>query len=255
MMKETSRYIFLIVGAGVLVYLGLRGSFGHSPSSLVQTSANASMADMEVDATTSEEEPLDSEQPAEAAPAAVNAGPAADMLVQYQKSFQEMGQCFDIPFAGSREAVPSDLAPETLQSMITPSQGDVVNDADEWGSTDIRTASGELRRILVQNYSDDPESEAGKKLSYSTVSEDGRLSELPLSDEQKRDPSESLVASLETDGQVVSRSRARRIFYQSGGDLVFTEKDGAIVSYEYSLEGKTFRCSGMDAAAITCRCF
>jgi hypothetical protein len=254
-MKETSRYIVYIIGAGVLVYLGLRGSFGHNDK-LVPTSAKASIADMEVDATTPNDEPLDSEPLDSTTPVTTDMpAVAVDSLSQYQKSFQEMGQCFDIPIAGSRESVPGDLTPDTLQSMITPSQGDVVNDTDEWGSADIKMANGDIRRILVQNYTDDPESEAGKKLSYSTVTADGRLIELPLSDEQKRDPSESLVASLETDGQVVSRSRSRRIFYQSGGDLSYTEKDGNVVGYEYSLEGKTFRCANMDSQNISCRCF
>jgi hypothetical protein len=254
-MKEFGKYFFIIFAAGLVLYFGLRTSLRRSPQSLVKTEVSASMLDLDSGSNANGDDKVaDSENAAKAPVTAVGAEPPGEALVQYQKSFQSMGQCFDTPIGGSQESVPSDFSPGTLEQMISQTQGDIATQNEEWSSSDIRLPTGEVRRLLVQSFTDDPESEVGKKLTYSTVTADGTVQEMPLSDDQKRNPSESLIASLESDGQVSSRSQAKRIFFQNGGDLFVTEKDGALVSYEYTVEGKTFRCSGLDSTP-NCKCF
>ncbi|MBV2169278.1 MAG: hypothetical protein KUL82_11290 [Bdellovibrio sp.] len=166
-----------------------------------------------------------------------------------QKHLKEMGQCLNMVVSPLDSQ--SEFNFETLNAAISADLGDVVTQSEEWSATDIRTKSGELRRIYIEN-SPDIAAESQRTLKYYSL-QGGTQKELPLSKEQTTNPSEALVASLESDGELVGRSVSRRLYYQNGDDLLLVERNGKIYSLELPHDGKTFRCTGLDSA-VTMKC-
>ncbi|WP_374034728.1 hypothetical protein ACES2I_02145 [Bdellovibrio bacteriovorus] len=170
----------------------------------------------------------------------------------YQQKLKEMAVCLNMQMNTLDPNVEINF--DTFNQVINPDLGDIVTQTEEWTATDIRTKGGELRRIYIENA---PSIEAGssRTLKYEAFSADGTAKALPLSKEQMSNPSDALVASLEADGEVVSRSISRRIYYQNGDDLLLVEKNGRIFSFELTHDGATFRCSGADkASSFQCQC-
>lgn len=169
-----------------------------------------------------------------------------------QKSFKELAVCLKMttgPFTQN-----DDMNFETLNTVIAPDLGEVVTTMDEWSATDIKTSSGEIRRIFIKNNSD-TSTDSVRTLSYYAMQTDGSQKNLPLSKEQANNPSEALLASLESDGQLVSRSSARKIYYQNGDDLSVVEKNGQIYSFAVNHDQKNFGCTGADSSkTLSCHC-
>jgi hypothetical protein len=98
-------------------------------------------------------------------------------------------------------------------------------------------------------------SDSGTSLKYYSIGADGEQKELPLTEEQTNDPSETLVASLEADGTVISKSKSQRAFFQNGGNVLTVERNGKLYSFDVPYNEKRFRCEGIDAAStIKCNC-
>ncbi|AHZ86070.1 hypothetical protein [Bdellovibrio bacteriovorus] len=170
----------------------------------------------------------------------------------YQQKLKEMAVCLNMQMNALDPNVEINF--ETFNQVINPDLGEVVTQSEEWTATDIRTKNGELRRIYIEN-GPSIEAESSRTLKYEAFSQDGTSKSLPLSKEQTSNPSDALVASLEADGEVVSRSVSRRIFYSNGDDLLLVEKNGKIFSFELTHDGATFRCSGADkSSTFQCQC-
>ncbi len=169
-----------------------------------------------------------------------------------QKNFKDMAVCLNMkigPFTQNDE-----MNFETLNTIIAPDLGEVVTTTEDWSATDIKTNSGEIRRIFIKN-NPNVEMDGNRTLKYYAMQANGSQKEIPLSKEQMANPSDTLIASLEADGQLVSKSSARKVYYQNGDDLSVVEKNGRIYSFELMHDGKTFKCLGADTAAtLACHC-
>ncbi|MDG0817086.1 hypothetical protein [Bdellovibrio svalbardensis] len=169
-----------------------------------------------------------------------------------QKNIKDMSVCLNMktgPFTQN-----DDMNFETLNTIIAPDLGEVVTTTEDWSATDIKTNSGEIRRIFIKN-TPNVEMEAIRSLKYYSMQPNGTQKEIPLSKEQMANPSDTLIASLEADGQLVSKSSARKVYYQNGDDLSVVEKNGRIYSFELMHDQKTFKCSGVDSAkTLSCQC-
>lgn len=169
-----------------------------------------------------------------------------------QKSIQEMSECLKTKIAPLSENAEFSLA--AFAEMIRPFMGEPVMTTNEWATTDIQTSGGETRRILLE-YKTDIMSDVATSLKYYSISPSGEQKEIPLTTEQMNDPSDTLVASLESDGTVVGSSRSQRAFFQNGGNILTVERNGKLYSFDIPFNGKRFRCEGMDAAAtLKCHC-
>lgn len=170
----------------------------------------------------------------------------------FQKAVKEMGACLNMIVKPLDPQVEVNF--DALNAAINADLGDVVTQNEEWIATDIKTKSGQLRRIYIENQPG-PEAETVRTLKYLEYGSEGSAKELPISQEQMKNPSETLIASLEADGDVVGRSVSRRIFYQNGDDLLLVEKNGQIFSFELAHDGATFRCTGANkSATFQCQC-
>ncbi|HWU42086.1 MAG TPA: hypothetical protein VN132_01570, partial [Bdellovibrio sp.] len=109
-------------------------------------------------------------------------------------------------------------------------------------------------RIFIQNIPVGG-AETNRVLKYSTINANGSQTEIPISKEQSQNPTDTLIASLEGDGQITSKSMARKIYFQNGDDMSVVERNGHIYSFELAHDQKLFKCSGVDAASsINCSC-
>lgn len=168
----------------------------------------------------------------------------------YQQKIKEMGTCLNMIVKPLDPGVEVNF--DTFNQSINADLGDVVTQDEEWVATDLRTKDGELRRLYLERVGDP---EGSRSLQYFSYAADGSRKELPLSKEQKINPSETLLASLEADGEVVGRSMSRRIFYQNGDDLLLVEKNGKIFSFQLMHDGATYSCTGADkSATFQCQC-
>lgn len=202
-----------------------------------------------------QETPPPLENKADAAPAAgFVATQTADSTLyeSYKTQIVEMGKCLNLEVSAIDPN--AEINFETLNVAISKDLGDVVAEEEDWSTTDIRTSSGEVRRILIQT---PPPGEGGgeRRLKYMSLSPDGKTKELPVSQDQTDNPSDTLLASLESDGKIVGSARARRVFYENGDDLYLSERNGKIYSFTLAHEGRIFRCKGMDAGkTVNCSC-
>ncbi|AFY00153.1 hypothetical protein [Bdellovibrio bacteriovorus] len=170
----------------------------------------------------------------------------------YQQKLKEMAVCLNMQMNALDPNVEINF--ETFNQVINPDLGDVVTQSEEWVATDLRTKSGEMRRIYIEN-APSIEMESSRTLKYYSFDAGGAQKEISLSKEQMANPSDTLVASLEADGEVVGRSISRKIFYSNGDDLLLVERNGKIFSFELAHDGAVFRCTGADkSATFQCQC-
>jgi hypothetical protein len=165
----------------------------------------------------------------------------------FKKSFEEMGKCLNISVKPADKQ--ADMNFEALNSAVASDLGEAVATNEDWNSTEIKTPSGESRKIIIMMaQSEGPE--PTRYMRYTSIGGNGEEKELPLTAEQRTNPSDTLVASLESDGEVTARSVAKKVYYQNGDEMSYTEKNGHLISFELIHDGKTFRCSEIGS----CQC-
>ncbi|MGZ3768837.1 MAG: hypothetical protein ACXVCP_05030 [Bdellovibrio sp.] len=171
----------------------------------------------------------------------------------FSKNMLALSQCLNIK---TETLDPnSELSFDTFNSLLKPALGDVVTQETIWTSSDIKTKTGELRRIYVQQESDSDNGVPTRTLKYYSLSADGSQKEIPLSEDQTINPSDTLIASLESDGSLMGNSSAKRVYYKNGDDMLMVERSGKIYSFELPHGGKVFTCKGADAAeTMKCAC-
>lgn len=170
----------------------------------------------------------------------------------YQKHTQAMATCLNMKIQPLDPQ--AEINFDNFNKAISADLGDVVAQSDEWFTTDIRTPSGEVRRIYVEN-TNTASGEPTRTLKYSVMEASGVQREIPLAAEQTNNPTDTLIATLESDGSIVGKANSRRIFYQNGDDLLLVERDGKIYSFELPHDGKIFSCTGADSAVtMSCTC-
>lgn len=174
------------------------------------------------------------------------------LVESYDKALKEMSVCLNMRVSALDSQAQINF--DYFNDLISEDLGDIVAQEEDWIVTDVRTKTGEYRRVYVENQTD-AKGVVSRKLKYFSITPGGVQTEIPLQPEQTANPSEALIASLESDGDIVSRSVSRRIFYQNGDDLVLVEKDGKIYSYSLPHDGRVYSCTGADTSAtMRCQC-
>lgn len=145
-----------------------------------------------------------------------------------------------------------DVSFENINQAINEDLGEVVAQYEDWTATDIRTPTGEVRRIHLK-YNNEVEPPT-RKLTYYTY-KNGKEEVLPLTPEQANNPNDTAVASIEGDGRVFGQTISRRIAYINGDDLLLTERNGKVYSYSLHHDGARFTCTGADkSSTFKCSC-
>lgn len=190
------------------------------------------------------------------APAATPGSPAAPTVNEEQirerftAALHEMGPCL-----GIKAQPPGNSLEPTLDNWMETIKGDLgepVLQTEDWSMAEITTGSGEKRRLRVEmDYSG--ADRIVRRVHYSRVT--GETQEpIPLTTEQSEDPSETFLASLESDGTVTDRERAQRVYFGDGAEVVVTEKNGKIADITMNRSGHSFHCTPGDATQESCKC-
>lgn len=165
------------------------------------------------------------------------------------RAMESLSKCLNIPTSPFDEKQSFNM--EALHSVISTGLGEAQDVRTLWQSIDLRTAGGELRRLMITFV---PAAEGFKKqLSYSSFKE-GQQQEIQLSQEQKNNPTDTVITALESEGEVMARSQAQRVLYPGGSELQVVEKNGIMYSLALSKSGKSFSCTNLDQKNFSCRC-
>lgn len=190
--------------------------------------------------------------PTETAPVQGGAPVAATEEAMHERfvtSMKDMSTCLELPTSGAP-------AESNINSWITSmkgSLGEPVLQTEDSSAVDIQTSSGERRRIQVEmDYSG--EDRIVRRVKYVKLNGDEPGEAIPLAKEQSEDPSETFLASLESDGQVTGREKNERVYFASGEEVVVTEKNGKVSNIEVNRNGRSFRCQPTDVNAPKCEC-
>lgn len=171
--------------------------------------------------------------------------------LKFSEAISNAGACFQISMYPSGPQTPPTLAEWLL--ALRNELGEPSVSTEDWSITTIETPTGERRNIRFEiDYSDAGNVE--QRLTYSVQKSDGSVEMLPLDEEKASNPTETFKATLESDGKVISREKAQRFYFESGDEIIVTEKDGYLVELEMSRRGKTFSCRPFDPQLSTCRC-
>jgi hypothetical protein len=165
----------------------------------------------------------------------------------FAKRLDDLATCLKLrAIKASEEAENLDFF--SLNASLSNKFGGIKEQADLWASTEIQTASGARRRVFADFRQDRP------SLRYLEVQKDGTQKNLELSADQMAEPSESLIASLESDGQIIARARERLVSYQYGQKIQIREVDGKVYSFKITQGSKTFSCGPDAGKNLTCAC-
>ncbi|MEN0060477.1 MAG: hypothetical protein AAGB31_16675, partial [Bdellovibrio sp.] len=168
-----------------------------------------------------------------------------------QAHLKEMDACLGIQTDPLQVEDEEEVGFFTLNQAFQNEFGHVLSRQEPWQAVDIQTPEGEIRRIVVE---DSAGGESLRKLTHYKVNANGEEEPLPLSEEQSQNPSASLVASLESEGEVVQRSKVLHIFYRDT-QIVLDEVDGKIRTLEVNRNGNSFKCQNFSNPANShCTC-
>lgn len=167
--------------------------------------------------------------------------------VPFEKRLEDLATCLKLrAIKASEESENLDFF--SLNSSLTNKFGGIKNQADLWASTEIQTPAGVRRRLFADFREGQP------SLRYLEVQKDGSQKNIELTPDQMSEPSESLIASLEADGQILGRARERLVTYQYGQKIQMREVDGKIYSFKVTQGNKTFSCSPDPQKQLNCGC-
>ncbi len=241
------KFYLLIIAVAVILYAFLR------PSSVPeQVDLSGQSAAQEVLAVI--ENPPSSQPVTAPKPAPTVAAPVVSDGVMGQNNMSSMltslVDCTEI-----KNSLPSNPVEPTLSSILDSVQaelGEPVIRSEDWNSTEIRLPNGSRRLIRLETVYED--NDIVKKLIYYDITKDALLP-IELSSDQAVNPSETFIASLEKEGEVMNREKSERVFFQNGEEVMYTEKNGKLLTSEIIRAGKSLKCGDYGQQSFRCQCF
>lgn len=170
---------------------------------------------------------------------------------RFAKALLDAGTCLGIDVVPMGE----NAAPRLDEWLggVRRDLGDPLIDTEDWSVTTLLTPSGQRRFLRFEIDYSNPENVV-RRVSYYEDRGDGTATTIPLNPEQATEPSDSFRATLEQDGEVVERERSRRLYFDSGAEIVVTEKNELIEEIEMNRFGKSFSCRPFDPSPYSCQC-
>lgn len=213
---------------------------------------------------------LDSEVPAEAQTSSTSgvaeiatpapvvaevAAPVAEEAQAIRKKFPEIlkqvSDCIGAKF--KIDSAEIDPTFEKLNDSLRNELGDAIVNFDDWATYRIKLASGEERRIRIETNSE-ATAEPTRYLRYFKLDNQGLPEAIPLPEDQSTNPSDTLIASLVNEGQVLQKEEGLRKYYQGSEELVISTSNGRISDLEMIKNNRAIKCVNVNSAQAQCRC-
>ncbi|MBL7543029.1 MAG: hypothetical protein JNL11_04395 [Bdellovibrionaceae bacterium] len=246
------RFYLLIIIAAVSLYFVLKPDSSSDNADLRITPTNDEvLAVREVRKEDPQIAPQSSTTPA--VPVTSSAPTLSDqMLARENMTFMlgKLSECTEI-----KNSVAENNPEPNLSSILDSVQselGEPVIRSEDWNATEIQLPDGTRRLIRIETvYEDD---DIVKKVKYFQIADKAMLP-LDLTPEQAVNPSETFIASLEKEGEVVVREHSERVFFQNGEEINYVEKNGRIMTSEIIRAGKSLKCGEYGQKTFRCQCF
>lgn len=169
----------------------------------------------------------------------------------FGQNMKPLASCLTLDSSPSTD--PLEPTFDNLLAAVSTDFGNPILRSDDWVSWNLRVGSEERRIRIETDYSDSDETT--RHLMYFKLDPQGQPTMIPLPEDQTKNPSEAFIASLQKDGEVYEEEKGRRAYFDNGQELVLTEKNSHIDSFELSNGSKTFRCAGILSSAPRCKCY
>lgn len=166
------------------------------------------------------------------------------------EQFNQVTHCLDVD---AQTFDLDDMHPEKFVTKIQQTFGGVTMKSEDWSRRRIRMKSGEERSIRIELDEND-EGKVVKRLTYYGSANESPESALPISKEQTDNPSETLIASLVSDGELLTTEKSYTLYFNNGPQAKYLERNGVVVGFEFDLNGHSFQCDNLDRQGqCTCR--
>lgn len=248
-MKKSSFVIF-----GLILLLGI-GLYWLSPVSHDETDQNPQQTDVQ------EPEPIIEEK----LPIELNSetdkinskkseselGPSVEIQKLFAQNLQAMGTCLE-----TQNSVPGEELEPSLRTLVDSVRGEwgeSVITTEDWMQIEMETPEGEKRRIRVE-MDFDSETQVQRKLKYTAIDQAGQARPIEIAEDQAVEPSESLIASLESGNKILTREKFERVYFQNGEEIVARQANGFLTEIEINRGNKSFKCTSMNQETSSCQC-
>lgn len=253
MKASTIFFIIAVLGTVAAIVYSKKNHETRHPLNRSQDERGRVIHDPGVDQAPAKEDPMNPDDSRNSKPATPVATTNEEEVVRakFGQELRDLGTCLQVTNGLSDKANPTF---ENLNSSLRNAFGELVTTNEDWVDTQIQTAGGELRHIHIEtDYADD--NEPARSLRYYRVSAEGTQTPIPLDKDQRENPSDTFIAGLEKDGQVLMREKGIRAYYPNGDEVLFIERNGTMSDLEVTgLDGKKFKCTDLNNPQSSCTC-
>lgn len=138
---------------------------------------------------------------------------------------------------------------EKLQDAFGPIQ----STSEDWSRRSIKTPQGEERSLKIEVTAGD-DGVIHRHLTYYGSLDETEESIIHVSEELRQNPSDTLIASLTSDGEIVMHEKFVTLYFATGEHATLLERNGQVADFKYELNGKSFQCRNMDQPQVGCSC-
>jgi hypothetical protein len=164
---------------------------------------------------------------------------------------EQLKSCLGLPQSLSADGSSESALNATSLSNSVSVLGEAVLQSEDWSEKDIQTSDGKTKRIRVEVNLQEEENLGLQRLQYLEVLTDGSTKEIPLSKDQAVEPDKNLLASLESEGQLVREARKERAYFQGGEEIVYGTVNGKIKNVEIHRFDRTLNCKGAQCSCAS----
>lgn len=168
---------------------------------------------------------------------------------QFAKHLLELEKCLQIK-VGETQISPT---AQNLVKTLATAFGEPVTTNEDWSNTILIDKEGREKRIRLEVEAID-ESKTQRVMAIFIVDEEGIPQKLDIPLEHSITPSEALIASYQSDGDVKVREFGWRLEYNTPVDVFLIQRNDALTDLEISQEDKSFNCRSLHSANSSCQC-
>ena len=146
-----------------------------------------------------------------------------------------------------------DLQSDHFRNKLQEAFGPIQSTSEDWSRRNIKTPQGEERSLKIEVTAGD-DGVIHRNLTYYGSLDEAEENIIHVSEELRQNPSETLIASLTSDGEIVMHEKFLTLYFATGEHATLLERNGQIADFKYELNGKSFQCRNMDQQQGGCSC-